>query len=52
MGNNGVGEDAKKPEPSYDAGGNVTWYSHLGGQTGSSSKGYRHIEEFLSWLSC
>jgi hypothetical protein len=33
-----VGEDVKKLEPSYIAGGTVKWYSYRGKQFDSSSK--------------
>ena len=35
-----IGQDVEKLEPSYIAGGNVTWYSYYGKQLGSFSKSY------------
>lgn len=34
-----IGEDVEKLEPSLTVGRNVKWYSCLGKQSGSSSKG-------------
>ena len=33
-----VGEDVEKGDPSYTAGGNVSWYSHSGKQCGGPLK--------------
>ena len=36
----------KKLKPSYIAGGNVNWHSHVGKQFGSSSKSYTQLASF------
>ena len=38
-GKTNAGKDVEKGEPSYTAGGNTSWYSHLGKQCGGPSKG-------------
>ena len=46
--NNKFGEDVKKREPSYSAGGNVNWCSLYGKQYGRSSRNCIMIQEFHS----